>query len=287
MAPAWRSTRTDVNAGLKNGARGMSDDRQGAAAGKLLVALQISLCMLLLVSGGLFLRTLLNLNALNPGFDRKGLLLFALEPPPKRYPAPKNVEILHRIEEKIHKFPASVPSRYPVKLCWRKAGRTAASFPLACKLRQDKSGAASASIGWGSKFFATMGIPILEGRGFHARDTMSSPMVAVINATLARQEFGMQNPIGALFRMRDGGDPIEIVGVCADAKYGWLRDQSPATFYVLYTQNKDAGGSMTFEVRTNGDPWRFVEAIRNAVASADNDLPLIDVRTQESKLQPP
>jgi len=129
-----------------------------------------------------------------------------------------------------------------------------------------------------------MGIPILKGRGFHARDTMSSPMVAVINATLARQEFGVQNPIGALFRMRDGGDPIEIVGVCADAKYGWLRDQSPATFYVLYTQNKDAGGSMTFEVRTNGDPWRFVEAIRNAVASADKDLPLIDVRTQEQQV---
>jgi hypothetical protein len=74
-------------------------------AGKTLVILQVSLCMLLLVCAGLFVRTLANLNALDPGFNKGGLLLFAIEPPAQRYPAPKNVELLHRMEEKIASLP--------------------------------------------------------------------------------------------------------------------------------------------------------------------------------------
>src|SRR5581483_5949164 len=109
-------------------------------------------------------------------------------------------------------------------------------------------------------------------------------MVAVINTTLARNEFGAINAIGASFRMKPSGDPIEIVGICGDAKYGWLRDKAPATFYLLYTQRKDAHGSMTFEVRTKSNPKKFLEAVRSAVASVDKDLPLIDIRTQEEQI---
>jgi ABC-type antimicrobial peptide transport system permease subunit len=74
------------------------------------------------------------------------------------------------------------------------------------------------------------------------------------------------------------------VGICADAKYGWLRDDPPATFYVLYSQQKEARGGMTFEVRTKGDPTGLVDAIRGAVESIDKDLPLIDVRTEKEQI---
>ena len=83
----------------------------------MMVILQISLCMLLLVSAGLFVRTLANLNALDPGFNKRSLLLFALEPPVQRYPAPKNIEVLHRVEERIASVPgvASVNSHFALK----------------------------------------------------------------------------------------------------------------------------------------------------------------------------
>jgi ABC-type antimicrobial peptide transport system permease subunit len=84
--------------------------------------------------------------------------------------------------------------------------------------------------------------------------------------------------------MKEGQQEYEIVGVCANAKYGWLRSGPAATFYVLYTQQKDARGGMTFEVRTKGDPRRFVSAIRGAVDAVDRDLPLIEVRTQEEQI---
>lgn len=282
VAPAWRLTRTDVNAGLKNNTATTTGARHGAS-GKMLVALQVSLCMLLLVSAGLFLRTLLNLNALDPGFDKRGLLLFALEPPAKRYPPPKNVEVLHRVEEKIAQLTGvrSVTlSREPLLAqSWSNSD----FIPIGAHPAQTRD--PHVGVNWvGSEFFSTMGVPIVKGRGFNALDMRSSHMVAVINATLARTEFGAINPVGASFRMEEDGNPVEIIGICADAKYGWLRDKAPPTFYALYMQRKNAHGSMTFEVRTSGNPKGFLEAIHAAVASVDKDLPLIEVRTQEEQI---
>jgi hypothetical protein len=73
-------------------------------------------------------------------------------------------------------------------------------------------------------------VPILDGRSFDVRDTPNSPGVAVMNRALAQKEFAGQNPIGASFRMKEGGEQFEIVGICADSKYAWLRgDDSPAS----------------------------------------------------------
>lgn len=136
----------------------------------------------------------------------------------------------------------------------------------------------------GQDFFQTMGIPILYGRTFDSRDTSSSTRIAVINRALAQMEFGGKSPIAAFFRMEQQGEPLEIVGVCANAKYAWIRDNEPPTFYVLYMRQKDVKGSMTFEVRTKGDPESFSDQIGRTIEAVDKDLPLIDLRTQEEQV---
>jgi predicted permease len=271
-----------LNSALKNSGRTTSDARKGIA-GRTLVVLQVALCMLLLVSAGLFLRTLLNLRGLDPGFNQRELLLFALEPPTKRYPVPKNIEILRRIEERIATVPGVRSVTLSREALLAQSGANSDFIP-AGRTTAERGHQRVAVNSVGTGFFSTMGIPILHGRSFNAHDSLSSHKVAVINAALARKEFGGTNPVGAFFRT-DDTEPIEIVGICADAKYAWLRDDSPPTFYVLYTQQKEAGGrSMTFEVSTKSNPKEYVEAIRGAVASVDKDLPLIDVRTQEEQI---
>jgi ABC-type antimicrobial peptide transport system permease subunit len=84
--------------------------------------------------------------------------------------------------------------------------------------------------------------------------------------------------------MKQEGEEFQIVGVCADAKYGWIRENAPPTFYVLYTQQQDTRGSMTYEVRTRGNPKDYTNAIRGVVESVDKDLPLIEVRTQQEQI---
>ena len=282
VGPAWQATRTSVNAALKDGGTTMTHHRRGLA-GKVMVILQISLCMLLLVSAGLFVRTLANLNALDPGFNKRSLLLFALEPPVQRYPAPKNIEVLHRVEERIASVPGVASVTLSREALLAQSGSNS-DFMVEGSSRISGLDRHVPFNSVGQSFFTTMGIPILYGRSFNLRDTSSSPGVAVINRALAQKEFAGRDTIGASFRMKEGGERLEVVGVCADAKYAWLRGDDSPTFYVLYTQQKDAPGSMTFEVRTKGNPRDFADAIRGVVESVDKDLPLIEVRTQDEQV---
>jgi predicted permease len=280
--PAWQATRTSLNAGLKDGGTTMTRHRRGIA-GKMLVTLQISLCMLLLVSAGLFLRTLVNLNSLDPGFNKRGLLLFAIEPPQQRYSAPRNIELLHRLEERISSVPGVESVTLSREALLAQSGSNSDFLPEG----RPKIAGRSKYVPYnsvGQSFFTTMGIPILYGRSFDPRDTPSSPGVAIINRALAQKEFGGTNPVGKSFRTKEGGEQIEIVGICADAKYALLRADDAPTFYVLYTQQKNVAGSMTFEVRTQGEPRDFVGPVRSAVESVDKDLPLIEMRTQQEQI---
>jgi predicted permease len=282
VGPAWQVARTNVNAGLKEGGTTMTRRRQGLA-GKALVIVQVSLCMLLLVSAGLFVRTLANLNALNPGFGKKGLLLFAIEPPEQRYPAQGKIDVLQRIEERVRTLPGVESVTLSREALLAQSGANSDFIPEG----QTRNPGHEQHVPYnavGQSFFTTMEIPILYGRSFNVDDAPSSPGVAVISRALAQREFGGKNPIGFSFRMKEEGEEFQIVGVSADAKYGWIRENAPPTFYVLYTQQQDARGSMTYEVRTRGNPRDYTDAIRGVVESVDKDLPLIEVRTQQEQI---
>jgi predicted permease len=281
MGPAWQATRTTVNAGLKDSALTNTHRRRGLA-GKALVVFQVSLCMILLVGAGLFLRTLVNLNAADTGFQQKGLLLFAIAPPSQRYPTSKSIEVLHQIEEKIAPLPGVGSVTLSAEPLLAQTASNDGFFPDGQPKKSDhKQSTMLNSVG--QTFFSTMGIPLLNGRSFDFRDTPTAPKVAIINQALARKEFAGMDPVGKTFKTEEE-DRYEIIGVSADAKYADLRGDPPPTFYVLYRQQKDADHGMTFEVRTKSDPGSVVGEIRSAVQSVDKDLPLIDVRTQMQQI---
>src|ERR1700756_37179 len=104
LAPAWQATRTDVNTALKDAAASATRRRKGLA-GKSIVVFQIALSMLLVVGAGLFARTLINLNTTSLGFDPHNLLLFNIQAPPTRYPAPQNIALHQRIEDRLAEVP--------------------------------------------------------------------------------------------------------------------------------------------------------------------------------------
>lgn len=283
VGPSWRAVHVGVNQGLKDGGT-MASRRWKGLAGKGLIIVQVALCTLLLVSAGLFVRTFTNLTSLDPGFNKRGLLLFGIEPPQQRYPTPKDIEVLHRIEERLTSLPGVESATLSREALLAQSGSNSDFIPEG----RPKDPSRERHIAFnsvGQSFFKTMGIPIVNGRQFDERDTSTSPAVAVINCSLAQKEFAGKDPVGSTFRMKDGGTPTQIVGVCEDAKYAWIRAVDPPAFFVLYIQQKDVmGGGMTFEVRTHGDPVDFVSAIREVVASVDKDLPLIDIRTQVEQI---
>jgi predicted permease len=283
LAPAWQATRTDANGSLKDGSVSTTRRRKGLA-GKSIVAFQVALSMVLIVGAGLFARTLMNLNSTHLGFQPENLFLFGLQAPKSRYPAPEDVALHHRIEERLTRIPGV-------------QAVTLTGLPLVSNsmlingfqpVDLPKGSGVSDGINYntvGQSFFDTYRIPIFYGRGFDASDSSSSAPVAVINQTVANRFYHGINPLGRSFTVGEGEHPTvyQIVGVSGDTKYADLRENAPATVYTFYRQSKGQPG-MTYVVKTTLPANVVLPQIQKAVAEIDKDLPIRDMRTQIAQI---
>jgi predicted permease len=286
LAPAWQATRADVNTSLKDAASSATRRRKGLA-GKSIVIFQIALSMLLVVGAGLFARTLINLNTTSLGFDPHNLLLFAIQAPPSRYPAPQDVALHQRIEDRLREVPG-VQSVTLIANPLLADNRSDSDFQPTDQAKRTGDDRFRDVNDVGQNFFETYRIPILYGRGFGPTDTATSPHVAVINQSLAHTVYPNIDPVGKTFTTkRHQGDHeaiYQIIGVSADAKYDALEDDPPPTFYTLYRQAKE-GQVLTYTIMTQLSPAAILPALRNAVQSIDKDLPLRDIRTQTEQIE--
>jgi predicted permease len=280
FVPAWQAMHTQVSGGLKENAHS-AIQCSGNFSGKILVAIQIALSMLLLVVAGLFVRTLTNLNKNHLGFRPNNLVLFEIQAPNTRYPTPKNIVLYRQIEEQL----ASVPGIKSVTLSKNPliAGNVSNDDFVPDGLPPNQNGKTYVDDNVvGQDFFATMGIPILAGRSFNSTDTETSRLVAVANQQLVKEYFPDINPIGRTFLSNK--KRIEIIGISGNTRYADLRNDPPAMFYTLYRQQSKGEPSMTFEISTSTESSALVPVLRDAVASVDKDLPLLNIRTQNAQI---
>ncbi len=284
LAPALESTRVDLASALKARLSDGGRSFWGAGLGRLLVAGQIALSLLMLFAAGLFVRTLSNLESVPLGFNRDSILLFNLDA----------LKAGHRDPE-ISTFYAGLRKRFSEIPGVRQASLSnspliGAGFGLDLSLPGEKPDDDTRLMPVGPGFFHTMQIPLLLGRDFEERDGPASSQVAVINERFAKKNLANQNPIGRhliLWKDRDRGIPgrdMEIVGVAKDAVYGQLRDDIPPVVYFPYDQGYPTPRGMVFELRTTGDPLAYVGAVREIVRRADARVPLAHVKTQSAEI---
>ncbi len=288
IVPAWHSTKVSINTALVESSRNATRRRK-VWSGKVIIGLQIALSTLLVTSAAFFVRTIINLNHVDPGFDARNLLLVQVNPPAKQYPSPKDTALEHRMEMAFAALPgvqaitlANVP--LVADSTWQ------AGFEVegdAGPQPGEKDARTNVSLDdVGADFFSVMKIPILMGRGFNSRDTETSVPVSVINQSLARLRFPDTNPIGKRFRMgSEGADAkwIEIIGVCADTRYNNIRSNPAPLHFELYRQASDVGG-VTFIVRSPLAAGELLPMMRAAAKQIDPDLPLTGVRTQQEQI---
>jgi predicted permease len=285
LAPAWRTTRVDLTPSLKDSGRGSSAVHRSLLS-RGLVVVQVALSLLLLVGAGLFVRTLLNLQHVDPGFNTQNLLLFEVQPSLIGYKDEKLRQIYQQISERIEAVPgvqAVTFSRLP--LLSQSSSSSSVFLREALSATPDSEGRIKPS-GEGYRhtvrdnFLDAMGIPLLYGRTFGQQDTATSPKVVVVNQTFANQFFPGENAIGKRFTYDTSKpDELEIVGICKDAKYTSQRDDIPPTVYSSYRQERPLG-SAVFEVRTAGDPSAAVAGVRSVVREIEPNLPVQDIKTQ-------
>ncbi|HJZ79048.1 MAG TPA: FtsX-like permease family protein, partial [Pyrinomonadaceae bacterium] len=283
IVPALRATRLDLTPTLKDTGRGSSASTRSLLSRSLVVA-QVSLSLLLLIGAGLLVRTLINLQRVETGFDEKDLLLFNVDPSQLGYKDDRLRNIYQQLFSQLEAVPgvrAVTFSRAPLL----SRASTNGTFDLpGAKAGPDGKVPQTAEVYFHEvreNFFEAMGIPLLLGRTFTAKDDLKAPKVAIVNQTFVHRYLPDGNPIGQRFSMDVARpDPIEIIGVVRDAKYTSQREEIPATMYRSWLQTPGAINFMTFEVRTTGDPKAYVSAIRQAVRQVEPNLPLNNLKTQ-------
>ncbi|HKG60284.1 MAG TPA: ABC transporter permease [Pyrinomonadaceae bacterium] len=285
LAPAWRTTRVDLTPSLKDSGRGSSAVHRSLLS-RGLVVVQVALSLLLLIGAGLFVRTLLNLQRVDPGFNTQNLLLFDVEPALIGYKDDKLRQIYRQIGERIEAVPGVQGvtfSRMP--LLSQSSSSSSVFLREALNATPDSEGRIPPS-GEGYRhvvrenFLQAMGIPLLSGRTFGPQDDTTSPKVVVVNQTFANKYFPDQNAIGKRFTYdTKKPDEIEIIGIAKDAKYTSQRDEVPPTVYSSYRQERPQSGA-TFEVRTTGDPSATIASVRSVVREIEPNLPVMNVKSQ-------
>jgi predicted permease len=286
LVPAWRSTKVDLMPTLKDSGRS-----SGAASRSLLsrglVILQVALSLLLLVGAGLFVRTLINLQRVEPGFNTQNLLIFRIQPEQIGYKDDKLVQLYQQMAERLEALPGVQAVTFS-RMALLAQGTSSSSVFLrdAVTAAPDSEGRIKPN-GDGYRhqvrenFLEAMEIPLLAGRRFRPQDDARSPKVAIVNQTFANQYFPNENAVGKRFTFDPKKpDEIEIIGVARDAKYARQRDEIPPTVYSPWRQELRGMGFATFEVRTAGDPTSAITSVREAVREVDANLPLNNLKTQ-------
>ncbi|HTM02512.1 MAG TPA: ABC transporter permease [Vicinamibacterales bacterium] len=279
-APAFAAVRTEIADRVK----------RSHTVGRSVVGFQIALATLLVISAGLFIRSLAGLTAVNPGFRTDHLLLAQVVLPQNRYPAGANVAFHQRMEQAIAAIPgvASVAGAEAPYLSGEQLETTLLPQGEALDASTDQTTPYNAV---GVDFFNTLGIPILAGRAFNEHDTGASPKVAVINRRLAAMRFPHENPIGKLVSVgvySGYGDilstePLEIVGVSGDTLYDNLHETASPQLFIPYAQQTQVR-RLTYMIRTQVAPEAIVPALRRVLRAADPALPLVAVRTQQAQI---
>jgi predicted permease len=281
VAPALRATRIHLAPALKENSRSLAGTRMNL--GKVLVVLQVAVCLVLLTGAGLFVGTLQNLRTKDLGFNSGNILLMTLEPALAGYKDATLTSLYQQLMERIDAVPgvrSASLSRWGL-IGAGYAGRNVSIPGYTPQTRSDQNTGFNVV---GPRFFETNGIPLSAGREFAPADTAAAPRVAIVNQKFARFYFGRENPIGKRFTFPPRPDqPFEIVGVVGDAKYFQLRKQIPRMVFVPFLQSSGMS-RMIVAVRTAANPTSMVSILRREIQAIAKDVPISSVRTQEQQL---
>jgi putative ABC transport system permease protein len=285
LVPALMASRAgDLADALKEGGRGESDSASHSRLLSLLVVAEVSLALILLVGSGLMIRSLLRLNAVDPGFSPHRVLTAAVNLPPAKYSTPASrIAFFRDLLQRLDSIPgvrsAGIVSVLPLTGSNTGTGLIIEGRPIPRREEIPIVWFRMANEG----YFRAMEIPLLKGRLFNEQDA-GGPRVAVVNSTLARRFWPGEDPIGK--RITNGipqaGRPvtwITIVGVVGDLRHTNLEREADAEIFWPYQQL--APSAMSLAVRTDSDPARFAPLLRSTTAAIDREQPVSQVRSME------
>ena len=285
MLPALRVARSDVNSLLREGGRGSSDGPRRNIVRSTLVVAQLAGSMLLLIVAGLFIRSLGKAQQMYLGFDPDHVLDLSMDVQQAGMNEIRGREFYRQIDERISALPGvvSVAEAFSVPM-----GVISADDPVTIEGHPVEAGTQLPTVAYNPvtpRYFETLRIPLLAGRGFTDADTEKAPGVAIINQTMAKKFWPKENAIGKRFSLKGATGPfLEVVGMVQDGKYkNVVEDPSEAFFY--RPLNQSYMEFRTLHVRTSVPPETLVPQIEAQIHDVAPDVAVSQVQTMSRALE--
>jgi predicted permease len=274
LVPAWRATSSSRPI---HTTRQVGRGRRRRVVDRALVVCQVAISLGLVAIGGLFLRSLGNIWAQDTGYDRNNVVMFSVD---ARLAGKRGPDVPAMYRRLLDELRAAAGARSVSVSSVRPVSDGYYFVDVVSKIgesrRPEGQGIRVAYNIVSPGYFATLGIPLLAGRDFEARDSQSSPKVAVVSERMARHFTG--NPVGQQITV---GAVHEVVGVVKDTLYANVKDAPRDVVYMPLFQSsaKDIWYTPTFEVRYAGAVGDIVRRIRDAVSRTDPGLSVFKLKT--------
>jgi predicted permease len=280
LAPALQSTRPNLLHALKD-----TSAQGGAGRTRLrsvLVVAQIAISLVVLIAAGLVVRTLQQLQTMNPGFEPQNALTMSFDLSLQGYDEPRGQQFYHQLAERVRALPgvksAAVSSYIPLSLNYNSRNIYVEGEPV------ERGGNAPTAMNAavGPRYFETMATPIVSGREFTEQDVEKLEQVVIVNEAFVRRLMpAVKSPAEAIGKRISWGEEkgpfMRIVGVARDGKYFNIAEDPRTFVWRPLTQDYISGGAIM--VRTTGNPESMFAAVRGEVQALDPNLPLFDVKT--------
>ncbi|MDB4877069.1 MAG: hypothetical protein JWM41_3515 [Gemmatimonadetes bacterium] len=286
VLPAMQVGKHDLATALRAGSRGTRTRPGANRAKRAIVIAEVAVAVTLLTGAGLLLHSFAKLLSVDPGFRPEGVLSMKILLPSRAYDSTSSRNFIHALEERARAMPGAksvgITNIIPLD-----GGGYGFSFAIRGRPAGRPSDEPNTEVREVTPdFFATMGIPVLRGRGIMASDQPGAPKVLVVNRAFADRFFPNEEVIGQEIRLGWGKEPkgetTPIVGVVGDVHGDALESKPEPTVYASIMQAPDDGLSIV--VRTNLDPASLAAPLRAIVHELDHDLPVFSVQTMEERV---
>jgi predicted permease len=287
ILPALRSSSQAPVAVLNEDTGSASGGLRKARLASGLVVAQISLSLLLLVCAGLFIRSFMNAQQINPGFNPHNVLLASYDLFTAGYSDEKGAEFDRQLVAKLEALPGiqsvALSSRVPLGFGGSTSVKPEGYVPQANESMETQVAVITPS------YFQTVQIPMVKGRAFTLQDTMSSQRVVIVSETFVNRYWPNQEALGKQLNSDLTHEWFTVVGVARDSKVNGLNEK-PTPFvylshYQIYSTNDPGGSTMTIIARTTGDPLAFGKTVEKTIHELNADLAVFEVTTLESSGQ--
>jgi predicted permease len=278
LAPAFRIARVEPGTALKSAGPPAVSGRR-LTLGKTLVIVQVALALLLVTAAGLLARTLRNLLQSDLGFERDHVLTVRIDPRSAGFEGSQLPALYSQIVERVRSLPG-VRSATIALSSIAGGGTLSAGINVPGYTPGPRENVSVDENFVDPGYFATVGMSLVQGRDFDARDTEKALKVAVINETMARHYFGLRSPIGRSYGY--GSLQFQIVGVVRDARVRGPRAAIRPMAYRPIRQEMEYAQSL--EVRTRSDPRAVASDLRKVIAQVAPNLPVQDIATLAERL---